>query len=235
MSNKEQILGDRVKEICNAAARGEEPPKAGMNLALQIMASASEGRIVRNGEDYSTHPISVAFIHAKTDSYQKKIGYVMHDVIEDTRKNDPSNKWTLEDLKTCQFEDKVIAIVDSMTRREGELYFDFIKRCSLNPDGIDGKLGDIEHNMMMSRERSLPSAKALKNIDLYVISMQYLLAVKKEEIEAGSPMVDFLETRRDLLQNGTMELIKQNTTENLEKLGYNYSAQATPSGYVPMA
>lgn len=235
MFTKDEILGKRLKEVFDANAQGIEPLKAGMALALIIMASASYGAAVRNGEDYATHPISVAFTHAKTDSYQKKIGYILHDVIEDTRQNDPSNRWTLEDLKTCQFEDKVIAIVDSMTRRETELYLDFVKRCSLNPDGIDGKLGDIEHNMMMSRERSLPSAKALKNIDLYVISMQYLLAVKREEIEAGSPMVDFLKTRTDLLQNGTMELVKQNTAENLEKLGYNYSAQATASGYVPMA
>lgn len=192
MFTKEEIIARRKAEIAQAQAEGLEPPKAGLNLALLIMSSALYRQRQWSGTDYAEHPVTVGM--NKTRSETKRIIGVLHDVVEDS-------DWTLDDLRSCGFSERIVAGVDSVTKRDGEKYLDFIERCSHNPDGIDIKINDLEHNSTVSRNPSLLTDRNIEKLNLYIISYQYLTAVKKGKIEPGTKMSVFLAGRPDLCSN----------------------------------
>ena len=110
----------------------------------------------------------------------------MHDVIEDT-------DWRIEDLEELGFDQRVIDGVKAMTRNEenNEDYFSFIERCSKDPYAIDVKLADLRHNLSQSRNNFIPGTHDLMRIQKYIVSYQYLVAVKQGSIQAGYPVETF--------------------------------------------
>ena len=181
MFDKQTIL-DRVKTQMEAAG---DDWCASENLALLIFSSALFEQKQWNGDDYAAHPLYVGY--NGTRSTTKRIIGILHDVVEDS-------DWELDDLRAVGFSERVIAGVDSVTKHDGEMYFDFIERCSMNEDGIDVKLNDLEHNMSMFRNAHLPQDKDLERLQKYVMAKEYLVAVKKGDISAGSPFADFVES-----------------------------------------
>tara|TARA_B100001179_G_scaffold68701_1_gene48057 strand:- start:346 stop:1005 length:660 start_codon:yes stop_codon:yes gene_type:complete len=182
MFSKEQILKQADEQKRECEERGDIW-RASENLALLIFSSALFDQKQWNGDDYAAHPLYVGY--NGTRSTTKRIIGILHDVVEDS-------DWELDDLRKAGFSERVILGVESVTKREGEFYFDFIERCSCNPDGIDVKLNDLEHNMNMFRNDSLPSEKDMVRLQKYVMAKEYLVAVKKGEIHAGSPFADFV-------------------------------------------
>lgn len=90
-----------------------------------------------DGRDYvQNHCIPVA--KKFTDDLRKTVA-VLHDVVED-------GKATLQEVRD-RFGSTVAAAVDSLSRRSGESYKDFIRRAAKNPIAKDVKIADIEHNM----------------------------------------------------------------------------------------
>lgn len=81
----------------------------------------------------------------------ERIAAVLHDVVEDTH-------WTLDQLRVEGFSDSVIAAIDSLTRREGETYEDFVKRAAADPIGRVVKRADLLDNLDLSRIAN-PTAK----------------------------------------------------------------------------
>lgn len=85
----------------------------------------------------------------------------LHDTLED------SNVTTKECL-AATFNDEVAEAVDAITRRSGEQYFDYIRRCSQNRIATAVKKADISHNLDKSRWPEMPPSyeerelKALK-------------------------------------------------------------------------
>lgn len=191
MFTKQEIIRRRQAEIFNARARGENAPPAGLNLAVMILGSALYGKTQWSGEDYAGHPILVAV--RNTRSTTKQIIGVLHDVVEDS-------DWTLDDLRDVGFAERVVAGVDAMSRRvdQGERYFDFIERCSLNKDATDVKINDLEHNSTHTRNISLMTPRVVEKQNLYIISYNYLVAIKKGEIERGSSIRAFVASRPEL-------------------------------------
>jgi hypothetical protein len=183
MFTKQEIIEQRRKEVFNALARNEEPPKAGVTLAALIMTCAHYTQKQWSGEDYAEHPLLVGLRY--TRSTAKQIIGILHDVVED-------GGWTLDDLRTVGFDERIVAGVDGVTRRPGEKYFDFIERCSLNGDSIDVKINDLEHNSTWTRNNALMPLSKVDKQNIYIISYNYLVAVKKGEVESGTAIQDYI-------------------------------------------
>lgn len=112
-----------------------------LNKAIAIAAKAHDGQVDKGGNPYILHPFRVMM---NCESEAAKICAVLHDVIEDTN-------ITLEDLKSRGFDDEIIAALDSLTKRKGESYDDFISRVLPNELACRVKLADLTDNMDLTR------------------------------------------------------------------------------------
>lgn len=116
-----------------------------LEKALAIAVDAHRGQRDRCGVPYILHPIRVM---CRLDTVTEKTVAILHDVVEDT-------DWTFEDLKEEGFPPGVLEALDSVTKREGEAYEDFVKRSAGNPVGRKVKLADLEDNMDPRRLREI--------------------------------------------------------------------------------
>ena len=91
-----------------------------LERAIRIAAEAHAGQTDKAGAPYILHPLRVMMSVEGDDA---RIAAVLHDLVEDT-------PWTFEDLRTEGFSDAVIAALESLTRREGEVYLDFCRRAA---------------------------------------------------------------------------------------------------------
>jgi (p)ppGpp synthase/HD superfamily hydrolase len=115
-----------------------------MNLveeARAIAEAAHAGQVDKNGETYIQHPLRVA---ERVEGDIAKSVALLHDVVEDT-------DWTLDALRQRGFPEEVVKAVDALTRRKGETYEDFIRRCRTNPLARQVKFADIADNTDPSR------------------------------------------------------------------------------------
>jgi (p)ppGpp synthase/HD superfamily hydrolase len=109
--------------------------------AISIAVEAHRGQKDKNGKPYILHPISVM---GKVETDTEKIVAVLHDVVEDT-------DWTFDDLKNEGFPAEILVALDCVTKREGELYEEFVKRSGSNPIARRVKMADLEDNMDVRR------------------------------------------------------------------------------------
>lgn len=131
--------------------------------ALHIAQKAHNGQTDKAGKPYILHPIRVAQ-RCNTDT--ERIVALLHDVIEDT-------EITPNNLYSAGFTKTIVDAVLSVTRREYESYFKFIKRCSLNPIGRIVKIHDLEDNMDITRLESL-TERDVKRLNKYLKAYKYL-------------------------------------------------------------
>ncbi|MEM9751910.1 MAG: GTP pyrophosphokinase [Planctomycetota bacterium] len=124
-----------------------------MNLehAIAIATKAHAGQTQRNGDPYILHPMRVMLSLSQGPDApagkrleKLRIVAILHDVVEDT-------PWTLDLLRDEGFADDVVRGVDSMTKREGEDYPDFVERSAGDPLGRAVKLADLEDNLDVRR------------------------------------------------------------------------------------
>lgn len=70
-----------------------------------------------------------------------RIVALLHDMVED-------GYATFEELqKRFKLDSEQMAALDAITRRQGERYFDYIKRCKQNKMAKTVKLADLQHNI----------------------------------------------------------------------------------------
>jgi hypothetical protein len=105
--------------------------------ALADRYHAATGKKYGN-QPYITHPRAVAQLLYPYGPDAVTAG-LLHDTIEDTA-------YTLNQMRTDGYNQLVIDTVDAVTRRTGETYFDFIRRCSRHWLGRIIKLADNRHN-----------------------------------------------------------------------------------------
>lgn len=103
---------------------------------VHIAADALEGIKNKFGRNAIDHAVKVAL--KSTTEYEFVVS-MLHDVIEDT-------DLTLEDLKG-ELNSQELTALDHITRRDGENYFDYIKRVSENELATKVKLLDLRDNM----------------------------------------------------------------------------------------
>ncbi len=160
--------------------------EADYNLACAIVAVALIRQTDKAGNQYMRHVNAVALYNPDFTMEERIIG-TMHDLVEDTAKMPEEWRWTLDDLRDVGFSERIVAGIDAVTHREGELYFDFIVRSSQNPDALNVKLSDLGNNMSKSRNNYLPTKDDEERDKKYTLSYNYLTAVKDKTIAPGTP------------------------------------------------
>jgi hypothetical protein len=112
-----------------------------LERAIAIAAQAHEGQIDKAGVPYILHPLRVML---RLSSMEERIVAVLHDVVEDS-------DVTIEDLQAEGFSAVILEALDSVTKKPGEAYDDFVLRAAANPIGRRVKLADLEDNCDLSR------------------------------------------------------------------------------------
>lgn len=76
----------------------------------------------------------------------------LHDVPED---HSAGREWALDWLRRRGFSERVLAAVDAITRHEGEIYTDYIKRLAKDPIAFLVKNADLDDHLDPSFNRGL--------------------------------------------------------------------------------
>ena len=108
-----------------------------VSLAMKIARQAHDGQVDKAGEPYINHPIAVA---SQFVSEELIVAGLLHDVLEDT-------SVTRDDLLAAGIPPGVVDIVQTLTRRPDETYFDYIRRVSRDRSASTVKLADLKHNL----------------------------------------------------------------------------------------
>lgn len=127
-----------------------------LNKAIEISALAHTGQVDKGGAPYILHPLRVMLMR---DNELEQICAVLHDVVEDT-------DITFEDLRKQGFSEKVIHVLDCLTKRDEENYDEFIGRVLNDETACQVKLADITDNMNLTRIKN-PSEKDRERIAKY--------------------------------------------------------------------
>ena len=112
-----------------------------LGLAIELAKKYHKDQFDKGGNPYINHPLAVM---NRLDTVEEKIVGVLHDIVEDT-------ELTFDDLREYGFSEKIIAGIDSVTRREGEEREAFIYRAKLNELGRTVKIADLKENRDLSR------------------------------------------------------------------------------------
>lgn len=174
------------------------------DLAIFVAMNALIGQTDKSGAAYGHHLINVS--RHNTDSEAKMIIGILHDLVEDS-------DWELADLTAIGFSNRIVKGVAGVTHRKGEKYFDSIERCSLNADSVDVKLKDNRHNLDGSRNNWLPTEGDRERQSKYIITRQYLIAVKTGDIAPGTPVFEWMKTQPAKMQN--FELVRKYSSQNI--------------------
>lgn len=110
-----------------------------LSRAIIVATAAHRGVMDKNGEPYILHPLRV-MIAVKSHGEVAMAAAVLHDVIEDT----PHTRLS---LAAEGIPDVVIEAVESVSRPDGETYFDFVRRAGWHPVGRLIKIADIKDNL----------------------------------------------------------------------------------------
>ncbi len=113
-----------------------------LERAVAIAATAHEGQRDKANAPYILHPLRVML---RLASDAERITAVLHDVVEDCE------GWTFERLRGEGFANDIIEALQSVTKREGESYEDFVARACKSPIGRRVKLSDLHDNCDLSR------------------------------------------------------------------------------------
>jgi (p)ppGpp synthase/HD superfamily hydrolase len=128
-----------------------------LERAIAIAAEAHAGRVDKAGAPYVLHPLRMMLSMTSID---ERIVAVMHDVCEDC----PG--WTFDRLRREGFPDHIIEALQSVTKRDGEDYEEFVRRAVANPIGRRVKLADMQDNSDLSRI-TVPTERDLRRIEKY--------------------------------------------------------------------
>lgn len=120
--------------------------------AYQLAKRAHHGQTDKAGKPYILHPLAVAEALAEHGE-QAQIAGMLHDVIEDT-------PVTADQLLAAGVEPGTVEAILAVTRREGEVYADFVRRAGRHPLGRLVKRADIAHNSDPGRLAALEPRQA---------------------------------------------------------------------------
>ena len=134
-----------------------ELTKEAMNIAYKAHHKQKD----KGGFPYINHPLHIA--EQMDDEYSTCVA-LLHDVVEDSN-------ITCTDLSKI-FPYDVINAVNLLTRRNGELYADYIGRIKKNPIATKVKLADLAHNM--DRTRCIDKPLNVELIEKYLMAYTIL-------------------------------------------------------------
>jgi len=137
-----------------------------LGFAIEMAGTAHTEQYDKHGVPYILHPLHVM---QAVESYgrQYMIVAILHDVVED------NEDFTIAMMKE-KFGPVIADAIDSVTKRKGESYIDFIKRTHLNKIGRVVKNADIDHNMLIDRLMLLDPKTRARLVNKYAEGKKYL-------------------------------------------------------------
>ena len=111
--------------------------------ALNDMFSFHKGQVDKCGEPYYLHPLRIAAHFQELNDADAAIVACLHDLVEDTS----CSLGYLED----RYPESIVDAVDAITRREGEQYKQYIRRCIKNDIARRVKKQDVLDNLRPDR------------------------------------------------------------------------------------
>jgi (p)ppGpp synthase/HD superfamily hydrolase len=145
-----------------------------LNRAIALAVYAHTGQTNKSGMPYILHPLAVmsrvSSQHLKMNRCLAPEGHlitaVLHDVVEDT------------DVDLVEIEVLFGAVVrdavDSVTRREGETYTDYVIRAKANPIGRAVKQADLIENIFLGISLPLPEPQQSNLLSRYRKALEEL-------------------------------------------------------------
>lgn len=119
-----------------------------IDRAELLAAAAHRDQFDKGGKPRFLHVEHVA--RCFTEPVFIIVGY-LHDTLEDSF-------ITTKECLAKTFSKEVADAVDAITRRQGESYFEYLRRCKENRIARLVKIADIEHNMDRSRWPEMPDS-----------------------------------------------------------------------------
>lgn len=138
------------------------PNMSKLEQAIQLATQLHAGQVDKAGKDYIEHPLRV--MHSVNGDTEKIVA-VLHDTLEDTA-------ITFEELENL-FGSVIASAVKTLSKAEGEDYFDFIKRVKQNPIAVTVKVADLQDNLDASRLETI-TEKDLKRFEKYQKALRLL-------------------------------------------------------------
>jgi (p)ppGpp synthase/HD superfamily hydrolase len=133
--------------------------------AIALAATTHENQIDKGGKAYILHPLRM-MMRLRTDDEELMAIAVLHDTVEDS-------DLTCFELTKLGYPNRVVAGVDALSRKNGETYDQFIKRCSHNPDAKLVKREDLRDNSDITRLKGLRQ-KDFERLEKYSRAFIYL-------------------------------------------------------------
>lgn len=131
--------------------------------ALQLACRAHSGQFDKGGQPYILHPLAVA---RALSSPEEKAVALLHDVLEDT--------WvTQEYLLKAGFSCSIVAAVQTLTKKEGDSYDQYLARIKKNPLARRVKMADLGHNLDMTRLQN-PCVQDWQRREKYLQALAFL-------------------------------------------------------------
>lgn len=125
--------------------------------AMAIMRDAHSGQVDKSGEPYVKHPLRMAAHFILVDDVEAAIVAALHDTVEDT--------WVTLGYLESYFPDDIIQAVDAITRLDGEVYRQYIKRVCQNDIARRVKKADVEDNLRPERRfAGMPLTRYFKTL-----------------------------------------------------------------------
>jgi len=143
-----------------------------MQLAIDVAERSHAGQLY-DGKPFIEHVRAVLKCVRETSrDHLDAVVSILHDVVEDS-------DVTIADIRQ-QFGDDIADAVESITKRKGEPYGDYIRRCARNPRAMRVKLCDLACNInnLLHADRNHPKRK---NLAKYNKARSYLTSYMDRE------------------------------------------------------
>ena len=111
--------------------------------AVSLATRYHRGQVDKAGEAYILHIMRVI---VRLKCPEDQIVAALHDIIEDT-------PCEMEDLRMAGFSINTLSAIDSLTRRKGEKYKTYVRRCCQDPTAARVKMADVKDHLAHNRWR----------------------------------------------------------------------------------
>ena len=134
-----------------------------IDIALAIARKAHAGQVDKAGVDYIQHPLYVA---SQVKTEQEKAAALLHDVLEDS-------DITAADLLAYGLSNEVVTAVQTLTKKKGQSYQDYLEKVKSNNLARVVKLADLKHNSDLSRLKTVSNTD-YERVKKYKNAIRYL-------------------------------------------------------------
>jgi metal dependent phosphohydrolase, HD region len=134
-----------------------------IDIALAIARKAHAGQADKAGVDYIQHPLYVA---SQFKTEQEKAVALLHDVLEDS-------DITVADLLAYGLSNEVVTAVQTLTKKKGQSYQDYLEKVKSNNLARVVKLADLKHNSDLSRLKTVSNTD-FERVKKYKNAIRYL-------------------------------------------------------------